>query len=288
MSTEAERDKATRRQAAINEALAVSDACWRMEQEVLQRQLAEWRSRAEYAERELSAALDLPPSVGPTEGEAKRIVETLRRERDEARSELKKTEDDFQSVFDSRDEVIRERERARQACNTYWHDLTRIALLCAQTDDEYPLKAVERTVRERDEARTETQQLIELNRSHVATLCEAQRNQVEALKAENERLQRLLDHATQPNPGTSVLVMLMNEAREARAETERLRAERDSFYEGQKGALAEFSRREVHQRAYNAAFDREIERGKSPAEAADLAGRVAYWDVKESEAKGEP
>ena len=93
------------------------------------------------------------------EGEAKRIVETLRRERDEARVELKKTEDDFQSVFDSRDEVIRERERARQACNTYWHDLTRIALLCAQTDDEYPLKAVERTVRERDEARAEVERL---------------------------------------------------------------------------------------------------------------------------------
>jgi hypothetical protein len=435
-----------------------------MEQEVLQRQLDEWRSRAEYAERELSAALDLPPSVGPTEGEAKRIVETLRRERDEARSELKKTEDDFQSVFDSRDEVIRERERARQACNTYWHDLTRIALLCAQTDDEYPLKAVERLVKERDEllqrvetlreladraayeqgvaqrrmteaqtardnatfrsrracqllieevgadgpadvdevaeraaalirelrdqvsdlqaeaeesehqthlrvragydktiadcwrakvaeveaerdgakaeaermrderdywerrfeyadahlseafnlspmdnlpsgeakrivdllrterdeARTETQQLIELNRSHVATLCEAQRNQVEALKAENERLQRLLDHATQSNPGTSTLVMLMNEASAARAETERLRAERDSFYEGQKGALAEFSRREVHQRAYNAAFDREIERGKSPIEAAYIAGRVAYWDMRESEAKEGP
>lgn len=43
--------------------------------------------------------------------------------------------------------------------------------------------------RERDEARAETQRLIELNRSHVATLCEAQRNQVEALKAEVERLQ---------------------------------------------------------------------------------------------------
>lgn len=40
MSTEAEQDEATRRQAAINEALATSDACWRMEQEVLQRKLA--------------------------------------------------------------------------------------------------------------------------------------------------------------------------------------------------------------------------------------------------------
>jgi len=44
--------------------------------------------------------------------------------------------------------LIEERERARQACNAYWHDLMRIASLCEQTADEYPLKAVERTVRE--------------------------------------------------------------------------------------------------------------------------------------------
>jgi uncharacterized coiled-coil DUF342 family protein len=515
MSTEAEQDEATRRQAAINEALATSDACWRMEQEVLQRQLDEWRSRAEYAERELSAAFDLPPSVGPTEGEAKRIVETLRRERDEARVELKKTEDDFQSVFDSRDEVIREREQYLEARNQHWGDLSRIAGICNASDGERPVKAVERLVKERDEllqrvetlreladrasheqgvaqrrmteaqtvrdnatfrARRACQLLIEevgadgpadvdevaeraaalirelrdqvsdlqaeaeesehqmhlrvragydktiadcwrakvaeveaerdgakaeaermrderdywerrfeyadthlseafnlspmdnlpsgeakrivdllrterdealaqvarREREHEALAhAEAERNllknhyspeaaaklraelasaraeiealkypraylppgeerslalsaimisqaetEIRALKAENERLQRLLDHATQPNPGTSVLVMLMNEASAARAETERLRAERDSFYAGQKGAIAEFSRREVHQRAYNAAFDREIERGKSPIEAADIAGKVAYWD--EAEAKGEP
>jgi hypothetical protein len=72
----------------------------------------------------------------------------LAEERDDALAELAKTSTDFSSVWESRDEVIEERERARRACNTYWHDLTRIALLCAQTDDEYPLKAVERTVRE--------------------------------------------------------------------------------------------------------------------------------------------
>jgi DNA repair exonuclease SbcCD ATPase subunit len=152
---------------AVRAALANSDACWRMEQEVIVRQLGEWRSRAEYAERELSAALDLPPSIGPAEGEAKRIVETLRRERDEARAELKKSEDDFQSVFNSRDEVIKERERARQACNAYWHDLMRIASLCEQTADEYPLKAVERTIKQfqevikqRDEARRDLGEIL--------------------------------------------------------------------------------------------------------------------------------
>lgn len=42
-------------------------------------------------------------------------------------------------------------------------------------------------------------------------------------RAETEKMQRLLDHATQANPGTSTLVMLMNEAREAQAEVEVLR-----------------------------------------------------------------
>jgi chromosome segregation ATPase len=47
---------------------------------------------------------------------------------------------------------------------------------------------------------------------------------IDRLKAENERLQRLLDHATQPNPGTSTLVMLMNEASAARAERDLLKS----------------------------------------------------------------
>jgi len=74
-------------------------------------------------------------------------------ERDDLIAELQKTRDDFSSVWDSRDEVIKERERARQACNAYWHDLSRIGSLCEQSADEYPLKAVERTVREFREAR---------------------------------------------------------------------------------------------------------------------------------------
>lgn len=72
--------------------------------------------------------------------------------------------------------------------------------------------------------------------------------------------------------------LLRRERDDLKAEVERLRAERDAFYEGQKGALAEFSRREIHQRTFNAAFDREIERGKTPAEAADIAGRVAWHE----------
>jgi hypothetical protein len=49
VGTETERDEATRRQAAINEALANSDACWRMEQEVIVRQRDEARHRARRA-----------------------------------------------------------------------------------------------------------------------------------------------------------------------------------------------------------------------------------------------
>lgn len=122
----------------------------------------------------------------------------LIQERDEARDELKKTQDDFQSVWESRDTVIKERERARQACDAYWHDLMRIALLCAQTDDEYPLKAVERTVRdfakslrERDEAlaqvarrEREHEALVETAQKALATI---QRERDEA-RAEVQRL----------------------------------------------------------------------------------------------------
>lgn len=168
---------------AAREALANSDACWRMEQEFLQRKLAGeaahikslegllvdavrerdgakaeaermrderdyWERRFEYADTHLSEAFNLSPMDNLSSGEAKRIVDLLRTERDEARDELAKTSADFHDVWESRDKVIEERERARQACNAYWHDLTRIALLCAQNDDEYPLKAVERTVRE--------------------------------------------------------------------------------------------------------------------------------------------
>lgn len=39
-------------------------------------------------------------------------------------------------------------DRAKWACNAYYHDLARIGSLCEQTADEYPLKAVERTVRQ--------------------------------------------------------------------------------------------------------------------------------------------
>lgn len=49
------------------------------------------------------------------------------------------------------------------------------------------------------------------------------RSEFTALRAENERLQRLLDHATQDNPGTSVLVMLINESKELREELDGLR-----------------------------------------------------------------
>jgi len=107
---------------AVRAALANSDACWRMEQEVLQRKLDE--AKAEVARR-------------GREHEA--LLET-------AQKALANTE--------------AERDRARQACNAYWHDLMRIASLCEQTADEYPLKAVERTIKQfqevikqRDEAR---------------------------------------------------------------------------------------------------------------------------------------
>ncbi len=85
---------------------------------------------------------------------------------EQAEAELRKSADDFHDVWESRDKVIEERERALQDRNRYWFDLSRIGSLCEQTADEHPLKAVERTVqqfrdviRERDEARAEAASL---------------------------------------------------------------------------------------------------------------------------------
>jgi hypothetical protein len=76
---------------------------------------------------------------------------TYRLER--AEEEAAKSTIEWNELWESRDKVIEERERAKQACNAYWFDLSRIAGLCDQTDDEYPLKAVERRAREYREAR---------------------------------------------------------------------------------------------------------------------------------------
>ncbi len=144
----------------------------------------------------------------------------MQRERDEARDELAKTSADFHDVWESRDKVIEERERARQACNAYWHDLTRIALLCAQTDDEYPLKAVERTVRERDEARAEV--------DHWRVKAEAYGGMVHgcgpALEAAGHPIDPFQPDGRVGGMRRSVDA-LIKERDEARAEVERLRAE---------------------------------------------------------------
>ena len=52
-----------------------------------------------------------------------------------------------------RDEARATAERVTCAAQASGADLIRIGALCSMTDDEYPLKAVERVVRERDEAR---------------------------------------------------------------------------------------------------------------------------------------
>jgi len=81
---------------------------------------------------------------------------------EQAEAELKKTSDDFQSVWESRDEVIKERDRARQTSATYYFDISRIGSICEQTADESTVKAVERTIKQfrevikqRDDARAD-------------------------------------------------------------------------------------------------------------------------------------
>lgn len=128
---------------------------------------------------------------------------------EQAEAEIKKNSDEWHELWESRDKVIQEREQALQARNQYWFDLSRIAGICGANDNESTIKAVERTVKERNQ----------------------------------------------------------------------LRSDVDKFYEAQKGALAEFSRREAYQRRYNEAFERELNRGKHHIEAHDIASKVAYWDM---------
>jgi len=66
---------------------------------------------------------------------------------------------DVACALRQRDEAVKERDSAKLACHSQWHDLERIASLCLRTADEYPLKAVERTARERDELRAEVARL---------------------------------------------------------------------------------------------------------------------------------
>jgi chromosome segregation ATPase len=156
-------------------------------------------------------------------------------ERDEARAELQKTRDDFDDVWKSRDEVIKERERARQACNAYWHDLSRIGSLCEQTADEYPLKAVERTIKqfrevikERDDARGRARRASQLLIEHVGSdgpmnvdeVAERAVKRVEELEAE---LAFIKVEYTDADPETltrDALILQVNALKREREETE--------------------------------------------------------------------
>ena len=141
-------------------------------------------------------------ALGCSPDEDEELVEVAGRlvaERDEAR--------------DEHDKVVEERERAHQACNAYWHDLERIASLCERTADEYPLKAVERTVRERDEARAEVERL----RADLARCREVQKATAEGWRHEVAEIASIVGAP----PHTAELAACV------RAEVERLRRERE-------------------------------------------------------------
>jgi hypothetical protein len=56
--------------------------------EAVERERDEWKARATFAEKELSDAFGLPPTIGPSGGEAKRVVDRLRAERRQLRRRL--------------------------------------------------------------------------------------------------------------------------------------------------------------------------------------------------------
>jgi chromosome segregation ATPase len=55
---------------------------------VVERERDEWKARATFAEKELSDAFGLPPTIGPSGGESKRVVDRLRAERRQLRRRL--------------------------------------------------------------------------------------------------------------------------------------------------------------------------------------------------------
>ena len=81
---------------AAREALANSDACWRMEQEFLQRKLDEARAEVEMLRERLE--VERTPN-GAGKWNAERVLrEKAERERDEARADFDSLEDDAAKV----------------------------------------------------------------------------------------------------------------------------------------------------------------------------------------------
>jgi hypothetical protein len=76
----------------------------------------DWQARAEYAEGELSAALGLPPGIGPAEGEAKRLFDAAIAERDRLRRELEA----LRSTVDDRMSDLE--ESGMTTDRSEWHD----------------------------------------------------------------------------------------------------------------------------------------------------------------------
>jgi hypothetical protein len=181
-----------------------------------------WMARALDAERERDVAQAATVN-------AALIRADLVRERDEARADFANACDVGRRQEARAEKAERERDEARR-------DLGEILAVIHRDGGHYTGEhgisksvadahaAWAAVVRAREKAQAELAFLRkEYGEAESSTLFEAQRNQVEALKAENERLQRLLDHATQANPGTSTLVMLMNEASAVRAERDLLK-----------------------------------------------------------------
>ena len=78
-----------------------------------ERERDEAYARSGYAERELSDAFGLPVTIGPSPGEAKRVVDALRRERDSLRCER----DSWRNMCEARpdEDAVCELHEARDA-----------------------------------------------------------------------------------------------------------------------------------------------------------------------------
>jgi hypothetical protein len=161
----------------------------------------------------------------------------------ELAEELHRTGADFDSVWESRDVVIRERECAKQTSHAQWADLERIASLCGRTADEHPLQAVKRVVGERDEARWRSRQACQRLVAEIGA---------EGPMDVNEAAQRAA-----------------TEIARLRARVQELERRADCA-----GGVAELDRHLAHHHRYNDAFTEAISEGASIEDAHAIAARA--------------
>lgn len=223
--------------------VSVEEVAQKAVQEIraLRLQLVEARAALEESEHSMHLRIRAGYDRTVADSWRKKVAE-VEAERNEARAEVARREREHSALLETAQKALAsteaERDEARTEVERLKAHFILIAQACGNEDPDTAHHAVRARVAERDaavakaaayerdwyDAKSEFGTATAKLRERVRVV---ERERDEARK-EAERTQRLLDHATQSNPGTSTLVMLMNEAREARAEASALRAHFDA------------------------------------------------------------